>query len=139
MRQGTTHRINVGAQYRYNVLQVLWLTCMSEAELERMMMDAGVTWMLSYTRETDEEFVREILNEKELREFWINEWCRRDNNQFLTSLYSMPPNARKARYKLLHEQILFNPASEEYYKLRQGLGRVMDVLEDKMRNKYPCS
>lgn len=47
----------------------------------------------------------------------------------------MPVNACKARYKLLHEQILFNPASPEYPKLRQGLGRVMDVLEENIKNR----
>lgn len=138
MSQQTTHRIEVLAQYRYNVLQVLWLTCMDEAELERMIMETAACWLMTISNCNDEDFVVSILNEKESRDFWINEWCKRDNRQFLAALYNMPASACKARYKLLHMEQLFNIAHPECIALRNGFARVMNVLADNINDK-PCN
>ena len=135
MNQRKVTYLNVMAQYRYNVLQVLWLTGMTEQELERMVMDAGVMWLLSYTREQDEVFIREVLNEPELRSFWVHEWCARDNEQFLKSLYHMEKHVRLARYQLLHEQVITNKVSKEYKRICDGFGKVMRAFDERINKQ----
>lgn len=123
-----TKRIDVIGQYRYNMLQVMYLVQMSEDELERYMMETAMEWVMEVTRCDDEEFIADILNEDEMRRFWLNEWCKRDNCQFLSALYNMPDNARQARYMALHRQELFTHGHPVQKQLRQQFARVIDVL-----------
>lgn len=103
-QQTATHIEQVRRQYRYNTMQVLWLTGMSEQQFCELMYDTGLAWLRQYTGE-DAELLNALLQDATVWGWWRNEWYKRDDERFLRGLYEMRPGVRMARYRALHQDV----------------------------------
>lgn len=128
MKRKIAHIEFMRRQYRYNVLQMLWLTGMSEEQFYKLQFETGVAWLEYYTGD-DKALLAATLKNEVIWQWWVNEWYKRDNEQYLSALYYMMPKERLSRYRQLHQQI-FVKYTPPHSWLEEGYAKAIGEMFD---------
>lgn len=123
-----THIDKMKAQYRYNTLQVLWLTGMTEEQFYSLQYETGLSWLEWYTGD-NKAILNDILSNEMIWSWWVNQWCKRDNEFFLAPLYNVPKKERLSRYRQLHQQV-FTVYTPSHTRLEQSYALAVGLLFD---------
>lgn len=128
-----THIDFVRGQYAYNRKQVLWLTGITEDELNNLIYETGEAWITAHIG-NDQEMASYLLAQEEIWNWWKNEWHRRDacNLPALYDIYQRHPGECKGRYRMLHQET-FVRYSLPYTLLENSYCRAIGALNENAR------
>jgi hypothetical protein len=103
-----SHIEMVRMQNRYNRMQVLYLTGMSDEELYNFQFNTGLDWIVSYTKE-NRFAATNLLTNPLMWAWWLNEWNRREETllPFLYGTYSNNPKNTIGHYRTAHQDVFF--------------------------------
>lgn len=129
----TTHIDDVRIERDYERKQVLWLTKMTEEELDGFMFETGIAWMEKFLV-MHPDLAKELLGYEELWQWWRNEWARVDHWQVLPQLYKAHATGRYAEYRMAHQQIFVygSPAGKA---LSRGYDAAIDNLHARIKRQ----
>lgn len=145
MPNDTSHIAYMRRQYAYNVKQVLWLTGMTEDELNDFMFRTGLDWLAHYTKD-DKDMLAIVLKSEIIWKWWVNEWYIRDHKRFLSALYVVnDKRIRLTRYRVLHQNIFtectppYELLADEYTRLVSDFNKsVIKAAEDEKIAQESC-
>lgn len=121
-------------QYRYNTLQVFWLTGLTDTSLFDLMYDTGLEWLRRHTK-ADEETLSALLVSDLVWNWWCSEWYYRDNDRVLASLYHAENTiVRLTRYRNLHHYV-FKEDQKLYKDLEQSYSEIIGAFNKRNNQK----
>lgn len=133
METKTTHIQKQRAQFAYNRKQVLWLTAMTNEELNAFQFDTGLDWLQRYTNE-QRELLNEIMRQPLIWKWWMLNWNRRDDDVCLRMLYTIEANGRAAYYRSMHQGI-FIEQTPAWCLLENSYSKAIGQLNDKLNRE----
>lgn len=133
METKVSHIETMRAQYKYNVLQVLWLTGMDEFQFGELMLETGLSWMEWHTGD-DKGLLALLLKNEIIWNWWRNEWYKRDNECYLKAIYQFDKAERLSRYRQLHQQVFALHSTAQVF-LSQSYASAIGEMFDHENNK----
>lgn len=108
-----THSDKLKAQFAYNTMQVLWLTKMSEEQLNCFIIDTGRAFIeYNYLA----EYIESVTNSTKFWNWWRYQWQLVDDAWCIKELYSIKEDTRFVSYRLMH-QFVFDKTNTNYQLL----------------------
>lgn len=105
--------ISMAAQYRYNKMQILFLTGISEEEYNYFLSETAATWLrINFSHCVDS---LKMVTSMDFWRWFKMHWQDLDDRFFLQELYGQPENYRLCKYRKLHQVIFDNTSTVTQY------------------------
>src|SRR5438309_1137907 len=91
------------SQFRYNKMQVLYLTGISDEQYNNFQIDMAKAWVEFYWQNIIDTKV--LLNTTIFWRWWVLQWNGIDDRSILQTLYTTPPAQRHTKYRELHQYV----------------------------------